>query len=170
MLRGVDSLRWKAILVFLFLNIALSNISVFLFLRLDQIVHRDLYEYGLMFNYEWATPYWTYARLLLGFTGLQIVVTIIITVLILGDFRIFETQQSTRTRTDFKPSSKRLVSFILLSAGSLAVVSSINYASKILAFIGLGLILWSILLFYAVSDKYVAQESRKLPASKAPED
>jgi hypothetical protein len=162
-------MRWKIILAFLFLNIILSDVSVFLFLHLDQIIHRDLYGYGLLFDYEWAVPYWTYARLILSLIGLQIVVTIIITMLILGDVHIFEIRRFTKTHTNFKPSSRTLA-FIMLSAGSLALVFSINYASKILAFIGLGLILWSVLLFYAVSDKYVAQEGRKLPASKTPED
>jgi hypothetical protein len=32
---------------------------MFALTRIDSIVHRDLYNYGLTFSYEWAMPYWT---------------------------------------------------------------------------------------------------------------
>jgi uncharacterized Zn-finger protein len=31
---------------------------------IDTIVNKTLYDYGLQFSNKWATPYWTYARLL----------------------------------------------------------------------------------------------------------
>jgi len=53
------------LIVFLLLiGIALVTLSVFLFTRLDLIVHGDLYRYGLQFNYEWAEYYWTYSSLM----------------------------------------------------------------------------------------------------------
>ncbi|UCH31810.1 MAG: hypothetical protein JSV05_10080 [Candidatus Bathyarchaeota archaeon] len=36
-----------------------------LYYRVDEIVHVTLYNYGLQFDYEWATPYWTFLRLAL---------------------------------------------------------------------------------------------------------
>jgi len=36
---------------------------LFLLGRIDQIVHGDLYGFGLQFSYVWATPYWTLLRL-----------------------------------------------------------------------------------------------------------
>lgn len=36
-----------------------SLISMIALTRLDNIVHTDLYRYGLSFSYEWAMPYWT---------------------------------------------------------------------------------------------------------------
>lgn len=162
-------MRTKIILVFLFLNAAVTAVLVFLFLRLDQVVHGDLYGYGLLFDYGWAVPYWTYARSILALIGVQIALTVTATVLILADVRTFEKQRLVAARFDFKPGSK-LVSFTLLSAGSLALAFSINYVSRILAFIGLGLILWGVLLLYAVSDKHVAEKDRKLSSDKTPED
>jgi hypothetical protein len=35
-----------------------SFISIFAILNLNNIVNRDLYSYGLQFNYGWAIPYW----------------------------------------------------------------------------------------------------------------
>jgi uncharacterized Zn-finger protein len=31
---------------------------------IDTIVNKTLYDYGLQFSNKWATPYWTYARLI----------------------------------------------------------------------------------------------------------
>ncbi len=36
-------------------------------LQVDEVVHVLGYEYGLQFDYEWATPYWMFLRLALGF-------------------------------------------------------------------------------------------------------
>jgi hypothetical protein len=42
-----------------------SSAFIILFLsKLDSIVHHDLYEYGLSFNFNWATPFWSYERLI----------------------------------------------------------------------------------------------------------
>ncbi len=40
-----------------------------LLLQVDSVVHVQLYEFGLYFDYEWATPYWTFLRLSLGLLG-----------------------------------------------------------------------------------------------------
>lgn len=143
----------RVILILLFSNVVLTIISVFLFLRLDQLVHGDLYRYGLVFDYAWAGPYWTYARLILGLIGLQIVITGAVIGLILRYVRVSATQSSNEIQTHFKLSSRKLVSPVMFLVGSLALAFSIGYTSKILAFIGLGLILWSILLFYVISEK-----------------
>jgi hypothetical protein len=47
-------------------GIALVAGTVVLLLQLDGVVNSTLYSYGLMFNYEWATPYWMFLRLALG--------------------------------------------------------------------------------------------------------
>jgi len=40
-----------------------SSIFVMLLLnRIDGIVHGTLYNYGLQFNFEWATPFWSFER------------------------------------------------------------------------------------------------------------
>jgi len=67
--------RSTLILVLLLAGIVFTALSAFFFTHLDQVVHSDLYRYGLQFNYEWAGQYWTYARLMLGFLEVAMVTT-----------------------------------------------------------------------------------------------
>ena len=41
-------------------------IGVFV-LEIDWLVHGQLYDYGLQFNNQWSTPYWTYLGVVGGF-------------------------------------------------------------------------------------------------------
>lgn len=43
----------------LVLTAASSLVSMISLLKIDGIVHGDLYRYGLQFSYQWAVPYWT---------------------------------------------------------------------------------------------------------------
>ena len=36
--------------------------AVVLTLELDKLVNGTLYEYGLVFSYDWAQPYWLFFR------------------------------------------------------------------------------------------------------------
>ena len=47
-------------------GIVLTAAAVTVLLQVDGLVHGLLYSYGLRFDYEWATPYWTFFRLSLG--------------------------------------------------------------------------------------------------------
>jgi len=47
------------------LIIGFAIIIIFLLLKIDSIIHNNLYSYGLQFSYEWANPYWLYLRLTL---------------------------------------------------------------------------------------------------------
>jgi hypothetical protein len=47
-------------------GIAVSAGAIALLMQVDGLVHGLLYSYGLRFDYEWATPYWTFFRLSLG--------------------------------------------------------------------------------------------------------
>lgn len=152
----IDSTKFVSCLLLL-IGIMTTALAAFFFNRLDHVVHNDLYKYGLQFNSEWAVQYWTYAKLILTLIGLQIAVTAISIVLISGDTSVRQTQRFISAHALSGVSSKKLISFTLFSAGLLALVFSINYASKILAFIGLGLVLWSIILFYTLSEKCVKE-------------
>jgi DNA-directed RNA polymerase subunit RPC12/RpoP len=44
-------------------SIISSAISAYLLLRLNSIVHSELYNYGLQFSLAWANPYWDMERL-----------------------------------------------------------------------------------------------------------
>lgn len=152
----IDSTKLVNCLLLL-IGIVTTALAAFFFNRLDHVVHYDLYKYGLQFNSEWAVQYWTYAKLILTLIGLQIAVTVASIVLISGDTSYRQTQRFISVHALSRVSSKKIISVTLFSAGLLALVFSINYASKILAFIGLGLVLWSIILFYTLSEKCVRE-------------
>jgi uncharacterized Zn-finger protein len=64
-------MKWgsKAQLLVTALGIGLTVAAVVLLLRVDWVVHVLLYDYGLQFSLEWATPYWAFLRLSLGLLG-----------------------------------------------------------------------------------------------------
>lgn len=45
-------------------------------LEIDGIINRDLYQYGLQFNYAWATPYWTTAAFVFAMGWLNIIIAL----------------------------------------------------------------------------------------------
>jgi uncharacterized Zn-finger protein len=47
------------------LGMAFTIASIVLVYELDMLVHGLLYEYGLVFDYAWASPYWAIQRTLL---------------------------------------------------------------------------------------------------------
>lgn len=94
----------KIILMLSLAGIGMSAISAFFFVRLDHLVHIDLYNYGLYFNNEWAVQYWIYSKLTLGCLAVAMSVIGISTVPIL---------MHTRTRG----TSSRLIGYLLLALG-----------------------------------------------------
>jgi len=78
------SFKTGIILVLLLAGVVLNALSIFCFIRLDRVVHGDLYRYGLRFDPEWEIQYWTYSRFMMSFlavamlvTGISIVFTLI---------------------------------------------------------------------------------------------
>jgi hypothetical protein len=123
---------------------ALTLSSAFLLLRLDHIVHYDLYAYGLQFSNEWATKYWTYTGLLLALNGLASAIAIAsITAILLS------------ARRTVRITPARLTGSILVAIGATALAASTVYASTILAFVGLGLVFWGIIFAYIQTEEYV---------------
>ncbi|UCB60370.1 MAG: hypothetical protein JSW72_09780 [Candidatus Bathyarchaeota archaeon] len=59
----------KFLLLINVIGAALAIGIVALLFQVDEVVNVLLYNFGLQFNYEWATPYWTFLRLALGFLG-----------------------------------------------------------------------------------------------------
>jgi hypothetical protein len=41
---------------------AMLIVAVVLLLEIDKLINGTLYEYGLNFSYDWATPYWMFFR------------------------------------------------------------------------------------------------------------
>ena len=58
----------------LIISAGLNICSIYIFSLLDHVVHNDLYLFGLLFNNEWATNYWTFANLLLVSITLSILI------------------------------------------------------------------------------------------------
>jgi cell division protein FtsN len=53
-----------------------SLVSMISILKIDQIVHGELYDYGLHFNYQWAVPYWTMTTIVFGMSWFNIIASI----------------------------------------------------------------------------------------------
>jgi cytochrome c biogenesis factor len=53
-----------------------SLVSMLATLRIDHIVHHDLYNYGLQFSTQWAIPYWTMAAIVFTMGWLIIITSI----------------------------------------------------------------------------------------------
>jgi hypothetical protein len=129
-----------------YVGVLMTGFSALFFNHLDHIVHSDLYNYGLMFDTKWAEPYWSFSYLVLSLMGLAIATTIVSIVLIFLS-----------ARSLVKIEMTKLVCSALLSAGVIALASSINFTSLIFAFIGLGLVFWGAILFYVRPEKYVKE-------------
>jgi hypothetical protein len=143
--------------LFLIIGMAAIIASMFFFTRLDAIVHGDLYRYGLEFDYDWAGQYWNYSRLIFEVLAVAIGISGFSAMLISLSTPATETplllsQVKSPKRTLTKP-----ICYLLTSAGAIALASSIYFNSSILAFIGLGLILWGIILFYIKPEKYIKE-------------
>lgn len=132
-----------------------SIFSALLLTHLDYIVHNDLYRYGLQFSYEWSLQYWTYAKLLLGSIGLLSLITFVSFMLIFLSARVITRINQTK-----------LISSILVTTGTAALILSINYTSSILAFIGLGLVFWGITFIYIRPEEHT--ERALLDATASP--
>jgi len=61
------------VLVLMAASSLVSMISAF---KIDQIVHGDLYRYGLEFSYKWAMPYWTLTTIVFGMGWFNIIIAI----------------------------------------------------------------------------------------------
>lgn len=114
--------RRSLIILFLLLSgILMTGFSVFFFTRLDQVVHSDLYRYGLQFNYEWAGQYWIYSRLMLGFLEVAMVTTGVAIAFILLRMRTGEIES-----TKFV-SSLLLVIGIAMTSVSMFLLNKLDY-------------------------------------------
>jgi len=134
----------QATLLLLTLVTAINIISMLLFIRINSIVNLDLYNYGLQFSYDWAVPYWTYTRLILGSIGLAFAPTLISLTLIFSSAYAF-----------VKIDSIKLVCITMLSVGAILLALSTNFSSTIFAFVGLSLVFWGGLLLYIRPQEYV---------------
>ena len=62
----------RAMAALVVLGDALLVIVVILLFQIDQLVNGTLYNYGLVFSFEWAQTYWLFFRVSLGLIVLAI--------------------------------------------------------------------------------------------------
>jgi len=94
------------------------------------------------------------ARLFLGLVGIATAVNCVSVILLISS-KSAQERYVESTHMQLEPDPAKLVAPTILSAGFIALALSINYASSILAFIGLGLVFWGGLLFYIRPERYV---------------
>jgi len=157
-MKSRPQLRPKLIIVLRLAAIAVNVFLVFFLLRLDQVVHGDLYSYGLQFNYEWAVHYWTYAKLMLGLLGFSTAITALCIALTLAGPYTYEISLLRKARILLKTNPTKLICPLLISFGVIALAFSIYYTSSILALIGLGLVFWGALFLYMTPTKHIKLE------------
>lgn len=148
--------RRKVLLPILLAGIAFLVACVFFLIRLDYVIHHDLYSYGLQFNEEWVIQYWTYKNLALVLIGTAIL-TNCFGLLYLFATRLSTTPSPLQQRISKRKSTgfEQRLSLTFLGVGALALAFSISYSSSTLAFVGLGLIFWGALFLYIRTGKYV---------------
>jgi len=101
------------------LGTVVTGLSELFFVRLDQVVHGDLYGYGLQFDYNWAGQYWAYSRLLTTCLTMAVAVTSISILVTL--------YQAQTRRTD----SARFISCLLLLVGIVSAGLSAFFFNQI---------------------------------------
>ena len=62
-LKTSDVLKWLSCII-LGVWVGSGAVVTFLLLKIDSIVHVQLYEYGLQLSTDWAVPYWTNTQLI----------------------------------------------------------------------------------------------------------
>jgi hypothetical protein len=71
--------------------LALAMVSdllyIFFFSRLDNLIHTDLYRYGLQFSNVWANAYWSYSTWMIGLQMAAIILVAVSIILVLVDTR-----------------------------------------------------------------------------------
>jgi hypothetical protein len=77
------STRLKMVLATLATSLIVQALALYMFTKVDNIVHQTLYNYGLIFDLSWANPYWDNSGLLIASIGATMVLLSISIVLVL---------------------------------------------------------------------------------------
>ena len=143
------SFRRKVAIALLLVAIAMNLLSILFFLRIDSIVHNDLYRYGLQFNLEWAQTYWNTSWSTLVLVGLSSMMSFISSILL----AYFDNEKN-NSITSSKSFQSR-ISVVLIMAGVAITSLSIILNSSIITMVGLGLLFWGAILMYIRTEEYV---------------
>jgi len=127
----------------LFAGAGLNLLSLYFIFRLDSIVNRDLYSYGLSFSDEWYADYLSNFRLMLLLAVFAGLLALAFAIIVYGSTR----------RVRIVP--LKLLNLVLIANGTAAISMSIVYSSSILTIVGLGLLFWGITFAYVTTEEHV---------------
>jgi len=107
-MKPVSSSIVSLVLVLIAVSSLASMIST---LKIDSIVHGDLYRYGLYFNYGWAIPYWTMTIIVFGMGWFNIVVAVAFQfyVLIRGQKETLKSETSREPLLKLQPTKEEII-------------------------------------------------------------
>jgi hypothetical protein len=74
--RKVENYKVNIPLVTNGIVVGMAVAAIFFLYQLDTLVNNTLYDYGLLFNTDWATPFWNLHKLVLALLGCIIVANI----------------------------------------------------------------------------------------------
>jgi hypothetical protein len=135
--------------------VGINIFSIFNFAGITHLIHTDFYNYGLQFSFEWATPLLTYTIIIEGLMLLTCATMVTTSFLIHFSAREVIAANSLKSRTEtIQIQTTELTSFVLITAGTAALLTAVFSGSSILAFIGIGLIFWGTLFRYIRKEEY----------------
>jgi hypothetical protein len=136
----------------------LNGYSYYLFTRIEYIIHHDLYYYGLRFSREWGSQYAINAISGLAFLSLATALTVV-TPFLSHFVRNRENREARlKIRELFQKPARaelsKMLSYILITTGFIALFASVFYGLLIVVFVGLGLLFWGVLFTYVRTEEY----------------
>lgn len=155
-LRGRASLKYADSLIS-FSILGLNGCSYYFFTRLEYIIHHDLYSYGFQPSQQWLSSYAQNAGPGLVFLVLATVLVMVVPLALFLVKKIEKTELRVRMGEGIQKSRvdvPRMVSYTLIGAGAGGLVASFVFSSAIVVFVGLGLLLWGVLLAYVRTEDY----------------
>ena len=103
----------------LLIIIAASSLFVMFSLNsISQIIHNDLYNFGLQFSYRWAMPYWVFSGIVFGLCWASILASISMTLYLLKrgrkktmpDHQLYQDQQVEYTNSFYEEENQQSLS------------------------------------------------------------
>ena len=88
------SLHENIVLILNFLAVVLELAVLLIFSRLDNLVHGDLYNYGLSFSSAWAFDYWNSQAIVID----SLIFSLVLTAITLVPFYIYSNERSVSSR------------------------------------------------------------------------
>jgi hypothetical protein len=67
------SLNFSTIALALIVTAIVPVLAMIVLTRIDLIVHRVLYDFGLLFSYRWAIPYWVNSSIIIGLSWFNLI-------------------------------------------------------------------------------------------------